>query len=296
MRKSQLIFFGNERLATAVTTKAPTLRALIQAGYEIPAVITNYTAATSRENRRLEIVEAAHAYHIPVLMPENPKEILSQLRDYGAQAAVLVAYGKIIPQEVIDIFPRGIINIHPSLLPKYRGPTPVETAILDGAKETGASLIRLVAEMDAGPVFAQKRISLEGTETKQSLADKLLDAGSDLLKEHLPAILEAWLTPKPQIDKEATYTKLIKKEDGLMDLGQPAEVLERQVRAYTGWPKSRAKIHDNEVVVIKSRVAKDEKDGELVVKCSPGYLEIQELIAPSGKIMTGKDFLHGYKK
>jgi methionyl-tRNA formyltransferase len=290
----KLVFFGNERLATAVATKAPTLRALVHAGYEIPAVISNYTPGISREDRRLEIVEVAHAYHIPVLLPDNLKEIISKLKSYKAEAAVLVAYGKIIPQEVIDIFPKGIINIHPSLLPKYRGPTPIETAILDGAHETGVSLMRLVAKMDTGPVFAQEHVELSGNETKQKLADKLLDAGSNLLKQHLPAILEGWLTPKPQIDAETTYTKLIKKDDGILDFSKPAEVLEREVRAYAGWPKSRTKIHGHEVVVTKTRTAKVKNDGDIVTECKPGYLEILELIAPSGKTVSGAEFIRGY--
>ena len=292
----KLVFFGNERLTTGVNTKTPTLKMLIEDGYEIMAVISSHTEATSRQKKLLEIVRVAEKAKIPVLLPSNLAEIKDDIAACGAEAGVLVAYGRIIPAEIIDIFPKGIINIHPSLLPKYRGPTPVETAILDGANETGVSLMRLVAKMDAGPLFAQERISLEGSETKQELADKLLSVGCDLLKEHLPAILEGWLTPKPQIDAEATYTKLLKKGDGVMVFGQPAEVLERQVRAYAGWPKSQAKINGQDVIVTKVRVAKDQKDGDLVMKCHPGWLEILELVGPSGKTMRGADFLRGYSR
>lgn len=292
----RILFFGNERLATAVSTKAPTLRALLNAGYEVPAVIANYTPGTSRDSRRLEIVEVAHAYHIPVLMPDNLKQLIAQLSDYGAEAAVLVAYGKIIPQEVIDIFPKGIINIHPSLLPKYRGPTPVETAILDGAAKTGVSLMKLAAKMDAGPVYAQSELSISGGESKQQLADELLKLGRQLVLNHLPAILDGSAKAKSQDDSAATYTKLITKDDGLIDWRKPAERLEREVRAYAGWPKSQAKIHGQDVIVTKARVAKDQNDGTLVMECQPGYLEILELIAPSGKTMSGKDFLLGYQK
>lgn len=296
MNKPKLIFFGNERLATSVTTKAPVLRALVEAGYEIPAVIANYTPGTSREDRRLEIVEVAHAYHIPVLLPDNLKEIMPKLKKFNAEAAILVAYGKIIPQEVIDIFPKGIINTHPSLLPKYRGPTPIETTILDNVAETGVSLMRLTAKMDAGPVYTQERAELTGSESKQELADKLLSSGQRLLKENIQAILEGWLMPKPQLDAEATYTKLIKKDNGILDFSRPAEILERAVRAYAGWPKSRAKIHGQDVIVTKSRVVKNKDEGLLVMACQPGYLEVLELTGPSGKTMSGADFLRGYKK
>ncbi|MBI4033798.1 methionyl-tRNA formyltransferase, partial [Candidatus Saccharibacteria bacterium] len=238
----KIIFFGNERLATGINTKAPTLKMLIEDGYEIMAVISSYTEATSRQKQPLEIAQVAEKAKIPLLLPTDPAEIRDDIAAYGAEAAVLVAYGRVIPAELIDIFPKGIINVHPSLLPKYRGPTPVETAILDGVNETGVSLMRLVAKMDTGPIYAQKRMALKDTETKQDLADKLLSAGCSLLKEHLPAIFEGWLTPKPQLDADATYSKLLKKEGGVMDFGQPAEILERQVRAFAGWPKSQAKV------------------------------------------------------
>ena len=298
----KLIFFGNERLATAVTTTAPTLQALISTGYEIVAVIASHTDSVSRQKRDLEIGLVARSHGIPVIL-SGKIDLSTKVKRHQTDAAVLVAFGKLIPQAVIDLFPKGIINIHPSLLPKLRGPTPVETAILDGVTETGVSLMRLSAKMDAGPVFIQKRIAIEGAETKQELADKLLNEGVDLLIKNLPAILEGTLKPKPQIDTQATYTKLFKKEDGVMDFGQPAEILERQVRAYSGWPKSQAKIFGHQVIVTKAHIAKDKKDGNLVMKClpagrqaSPSYLEILELVGPSGKTMSGADFLRGYSR
>lgn len=295
-KSKRLIFFGNERLATAVDTKAPTLRALVHAGYEIAAVVTNYTPGVSRSSRRLEIVEVAHAYHIPVLMPARLGEIEDRLKHSGAEAGVLVAYGKIIPQEVIDIFPDGIINIHPSLLPAYRGPTPIESAILDGVRQTGVSLMHIVAKMDAGPVFAQTKVELSSHETKQRLADKLLKLGSELLLEHLPAILDGSLQPKPQNEDKVSYTKLFSKEDGLMDWSKPAEVLQREVRAFAVWPRSVTTLYGQKIIVTKARVVKDEADGPLVMRCHSGWLEIQELIAPSGRTMIGADFIRGYKK
>jgi len=295
-KSKKLIFFGNERLATATATTAPTLRALAEAGYQIEAVIASHVEGVSRQKRPLEIGPVAQAYNIPVILPGEKIELIEKVKKHPADAAVLVAFGKLIPQEVIELFPGGIINIHPSLLPKYRGPTPVETAILDGASETGVSLMRLAKEMDAGPVFEQKHVMLSGSETKEELAAKLLKVGSDMLIERLPAILEGWLTPKPQVESEATYTKLIKKEDGVLDFGQPAEVLERQVRAYAGWPRSSAEVFGHKIIVTKARVAENQTDGEFVIKCRPGFLEIKELIAPSGRTISGADFVRGYQK
>jgi methionyl-tRNA formyltransferase len=298
MTKSNgLVFFGNERLSSGfVPNGAPTLSALIDAGYDVKAVVANYEAGQSRKARALEIEEVAKQHNIPVLLPVRPLDIIEQLKDFGAQAGVLVAYGRIIPQSVIDIFPRGILNIHPSLLPKYRGSTPIEQAILDGTSETGVSVMGLVRQMDAGPVYTQQRVALHGAETKQELTQTLLAIGGQLILQVLPSVLDGTATPTAQDESQATFTQLISKADGTLDPAKPAEQLEREVRAYAVWPKSRLTLHDNQVIVTKARVAQNQNDGSLVVACNPGWLEITELIAPSGKKMTGADFLRGYAR
>jgi methionyl-tRNA formyltransferase len=181
-------------------------------------------------------------------------------------------------------------------LPKYRGPTPVETAILDGVAETGVSLMGLSAGMDSGPVYMQAKVTLDGTETKPWLAKKLLNLGTGLLIDNLEAILDGTLEPIPQDGSAATYTKLLTKADGVIDFDQPAEAIERQVRAFLGWPRSRAKVLGQEIIITKARVAKNADDGQLVVKAKPGFVEIEELIGPSGRTMSGADYIRGYKK
>ena len=295
-RSKKIIFFGNERLATGVSTDAPALTGLVKAGYDIAAVVASHTEGISRQRRGLEIVEIAHAYHIPVVIPEKLTDIEERLAGYGAAAGVLIAFGKIIPQSTIDLFPKGIINIHPSLLPKLRGPTPVETAILEGLSETGVSLMGLSAKMDAGPVYLQSRVGLDGSQTKPELARKLLSEGTKLLLDNLEYILDGTLEPIPQDAAEATYTKLLAKPDGWIDFDEPAEIIERKVRAFLGFPRTRAKVFGQEIVITKSRVAKSQHDGKLVMECQPGHLEIEELIAPSGRSMSGADFIRGYKK
>jgi methionyl-tRNA formyltransferase len=294
--KRRLVFFGNERLATAVPTDAPNLRSLVAAGYDVAAVVTSHKEAVSRSRRQLEILDVAHAYHIPVLIPVNLSSLKDDLQKFGAAAGVLVAYGKIIPQEIIDIFPKGIINIHPSLLPKLRGSTPVETAILNGLEETGVSLMQLTAEMDTGPVYIQKKVALKGDESKPELASYLLNEGCKLLLSNLDNILGGKLKPKVQDETESTYTRLLTKQDGQIDFKEPADVIERKIRAFEGFPKARAKVFGRETVITKARLALSEKDGDLVIKCDPGYLEIQELTAPSGKNVTGASFKLGYQK
>jgi methionyl-tRNA formyltransferase len=295
-KSKKLVFFGNERLATGVSTDAPTLRALVKAGYEVKAVVSSHTEGVSRNKRGLEIVEIAHAYHIPVALPEKLADIKDRLEKIGAEAGILVAFGQIIPQDIIDVFPKGIINIHPSMLPKYRGSTPVETAILDGASETGVSLMSLSAKMDAGPVYLQERVPLSGKETKPELAKKLLIEGKILLLDNLDAILDGTLEPIPQAESEASYTKMLSKPDGYISFKEPADVIERKIRAFLDYPKTRAKLHDQEIIITKARVAKSPSDGHLIAKAKPGFVEIQELIAPSGRTMSGADFIRGYKK
>lgn len=294
--KAKLVFFGNERLATGVSTTAPVLRSLVSAGYQVKLVVSSHTEGISRSQRALEIVDVAHAYHIPVLLPKSTNEAAELIKKTFAEAAILVAYGKIIPQRIIDLFPKGIINIHPSLLPKLRGSTPVETAILNGLDETGVSLMHLSAEMDAGPVYARKKVPLYGDETKAGLAAKLTDVGVSLLAEHLDGILAGKLKPKVQDETEATYTRMLAKKDGLIDFKEPAVDIERKIRAFAGFPKASTKLYGHEVVLLKGRVAKSRADGELVIPCSTGHLEVLELIAPSGRKVSGADFIRGYAK
>jgi methionyl-tRNA formyltransferase len=296
-KSNKLVFFGNERLSTGLSgTSCPTLTSLIKNNYEIAAVVSHYSEGRSRSSRPLEIAEIAKKNNIPLLLPEKLIDIKEQLQSLNTEAAVLVAYGKIIPKEIIEIFPKGIINIHPSLLPKYRGPTPIEQAILEGANKTGVSIMQLTPEMDAGPVYTQAEHNLTGSESKTELAEKLLELGSHILLETLPEILDGSAQQTPQDNSQATYTNLLTKEDGIVDWNKPADIIERQVRAFLDFPKSHANVHENAIIITKARVAKDKNDGALLIQCSPGWLEIQELIAPSGRKVTGAEFLRGYKK
>jgi methionyl-tRNA formyltransferase len=300
MSKSRtLIFFGNERLATGLgPIELLTLKALISSGYNVAAVVSNYTEGQSRNARSLEVAEIAKVHNIPLLLPKKLKDIKKDLQGFGAEAAVLVAYGKIIPKDIIELFPRGIINIHPSLLSRYRGPTPIEQAILDGVSETGVSIMQLTQKMDEGPVFAQAKIALSGQESKAELARTLLNVGHKLLLENLEAILDGTLQPQPQDDSTATYTKLLDKKEGFINWEKPAQRYEHEVRAYLGYPRSRAKINGHEVVITKAKVAQPPYDHEGILRhCKDGsVLEVQELIAPSGRTMSGVEFLRGYSK
>lgn len=307
---TKIVFFGNERIATGVKTDTPVLKALIENDYNVVAVVTNYETGTSRSSRDLEIAKIAKQHGIPVLIPAKLTDIKQQLTDYKAEVGVLVAYGKLVPQEIIDVFPKGIVNIHPSLLPKHRGPTPVETAILDGDTKTGVSLMMLVKEMDAGPVLVQRTIHLKGDESKQILADNLLQLGKELLIENLPKYITGDIKPynQPHPDR-ATYSRKLTKIDGTIDWAKPAVVIEREIRAFLGWPQSRTKIGSTEVIITKAYATPTENQDSkpinevkdikpiksLSIATNSGTLWIQTL-KPAGKPeMSIESFLAGYK-
>jgi methionyl-tRNA formyltransferase len=282
------------------------LQALIDDGYHIAAVIAHHEEARSRKKRPLEIEAVARAYNIPVLLPERPADLIDDIRAFHADAAVLVAYGKIIPQSVIDVFPKGIINIHPSLLPEYRGPIPIEQAILDGAPETGVSIMRLVKAMDAGPIFAQEKIILTGKESKQELTNELLALGGKLLIQNLAAILEGNLTPTSQDESKATFCQLISKQHSILDFNLPAVLLERTIRAFTTWPQSRAHIRINDIEfdiiitaaevverTIPEGIAVIDAD-QLFIGTAKNALSITALKVPGKNEMPVAAFIRGY--
>jgi methionyl-tRNA formyltransferase len=301
-----ILFFGNERLATGVHTTAPVLQALVAAGYHVAAVIiAQEDAGASRSSRELEISSIAERLNIPVLSPPSLKLAQDELATFNATAGVLVAYGKIVPTAVIHSFPRGIINIHPSLLPRHRGPTPLESALLAGEHKTGVSLMQLAAKMDAGPIYAQEIVTLMGNETKQELADQLAETGKSMLLANLPGILDGSLIPKAQDDSLATYDARITKSQGalgVLDWKQPAETLTRRIRAYHGWPRTRTTIGAVEVIITEAHsIAGTGAPGSLYLEnkqlgihTGDGILIIDSLIPAGKRAMSGTAFLTGY--
>jgi len=299
MKKSaKLVFFGTDDFAVL------SLQALLDDGWQVSAVVTKPDARAGR-GRQLKVSgvkEIAQRHGIKkIFQPDNLAEIEHEIAALKPKLGILVAYGKLIPDKFISLFPGGIINVHPSLLPVWRGPSPIETAILNGDKQTGISLMRLTASMDTGPVYAQTAVALGGSEDRLGLAHDLAEKGARFLVEKLPEIINGSIKPIPQDNSKASYSQLLKKEDGWLDKSRPAEVLERQVRANLGFPKSRIKLFaKHEVVITKAQVANPpaggENDGRLIIKCSPGWLEILELVAPSGRTISGGDFLRGYQE
>lgn len=282
----RLIFFGTADFS------APALQALIDAEFNVVAVVTKADRPAGRGQKTTspKVKLVADLHKIPVLQPEKLKDAFEELQSLEPTAGVVVAYGKIIPQSVIDLFPKGIINVHGSVLPKYRGPSPIEAAILAGDGETGISLMQIVLAMDAGPVYSQAKIKLTGKETKPELYKQLSKLGSELLVKDLGDILAGRLKPTDQDDSKATICSMIKKEDGIIDWSKPAMELDRQIRAYLGWPGSRTTLADTEVIITAAHVG-DPQPGEL----SKNGLIIDKLKPVGKNEMTGTQFLAGHK-
>lgn len=295
----RVVFFGNERLVSGLKhTDTPILRGLIERGYEVVAIIASHSDARSRTARTLEVAEIAKEHDIPLLLPAKPGDIETELRELHADVAILAAYGRIIPQRIIDVFtPTGIVNIHPSLLPRHRGSTPIETTILAGDTVAGVSIMQLSAGMDEGPVYAQQSIELTGHETKFDLYERLSTLGAELLFTSLPDIISGHLQPTAQRIDDVSYTTPIVKSDGIINPATDSAIMiERHIRAYLGFPKSKLSYRDNDVIVTSAKVVDSPVDGELCIACNENStLLVESLIAPNGKSMSGSAYLRGLR-
>lgn len=286
-----IVFFGTDEFS------ATSLRELIAKGFSVAAVVTKPDSkkGRGRELSKSIVKEIAEANNIPVWQPVKVAEIIEDVKKLEDPIGVLVSYGKIIPQSVIELFNPGIVNVHPSLLPLYRGPSPIESAILNGDTETGVTIMQLSAAMDAGPIYSQVTVLLNDTETGPELETQLAELGAQQLSLTLPAIISGHSQPTPQNDASATYCKLLSKDESTLNLANlTAEQAERQVRAYLAFPKTKTVIDGQQVVITKAHVT-NEKASPLNLQCNDGrYLAIDELIGPSGKPMNAKSFINGY--
>lgn len=287
----KIIFFGSGPVASA------TLAGLLPY-FDIEAIITKPRAEGHRGS--VPVLEFAEAKQIPVFTPRNKAELADLFTDahFTATTGLVVDYGIIISQSVIDYFKMGIVNSHFSLLPEWRGADPITFSILAGRPETaGVSLMIINEKLDEGALIAQEPFDLPPIITTPELTDVLVLLSNNMLIEKLPPYMAGEIKPYPQPDTPATYSRKLTKEDGVLDTSKPADQLEREIRAFAGWPKSKLNIFGHNPVIKKARVAKDSTDGALVIACGNAtFLEILELTAPSGRNVSGADFIRGYKK
>ena len=286
---TKIIFFGTEDFSLTALT------GLIEAGYDIAAVVTKPDSKRGRGQILTPpaVKVVAERHNIPVWQPTDLLAISDDIRALQPVTGVLASFGKIVPESIIDLFTPGIINIHPSLLPKYRGPSPIESAIINGDHETGVSIMQLVRAMDAGPVYTQTILPLTGHETQPELYHTLAIQGTTLLVDSLPRIIDGSLQPTPQLTTDATFSHLLTKPDALLTSSLTAIEAERRVRAYLTAPKARLAHGDHQLIITKAHVSPT-KNTPLDLQCSDGvFLIIDELVSPTGRRMSAGAYLRG---
>lgn len=312
-KNKKIVFFGTPKFAM------PALNALHQEGFNIVLIVTKPDKPSGRHLKLtpspIKIVAEKLGY--PVC--DNIKDLSLKIEDLKPDLGIVVAYGKIIPQKILDAFPLGCLNIHPSLLPKYRGTSPIQTAILNGDQETGVTIIKLDAEMDHGDVISKTQTPISKTDNSETLHDRLANLGAELLIKTLPDYFLNKIKPVPQNHEQATFTKMIAKTDGQIDWSKSAEEIERQIMAYYPWPGSYTSLvteslalGSRKIKILSSRLAEgldsaetktlkdrllgkfQQKNGQLFVQCGQDTLIIEKLQIEGKKPMTGKEFINGY--
>jgi methionyl-tRNA formyltransferase len=303
-------YFAVPALNALIEGSAP--GAILPEGYEIVTVVTrpDKPAGRGREVAFSPIKRTAQSSGIPVWQPGSFKkqENSQALAAYKADLYIVAAFGQILPQTVLDQPRYGTLNIHASLLPKYRGPDPITEAILHGDEQTGVSIMLLDAGIDTGPVLMRRSVSISNDETLGSLTIKLAELGAQTLQEALPLWIAGKLQPEPQDDIHATHTRMRQKEDGKINWDKPAAALARQIRAFMPWPGSytfwRRKMlkiiaaHPDsiEVASVPGTVLVREEAGHqvLAVTTGSGLLRIKQLQLEGKRAMSAEEFLRGY--
>jgi methionyl-tRNA formyltransferase len=290
-------------LGTPVDAVAP-LRALVDAGHDVVLVVTQPDRRRTRGagSDPSPVRQAALELGLAVLTPEKAREVVDDVRGSGAELGVVVAFGQLLPVALLDALPHGFVNLHFSLLPRWRGAAPVERAILAGDDETGVDLMRIEAGLDTGPVFARARVPIEPTETAGELHARLVDAGTALLIEHLPAVLTA--DPEPQVG-EPTYAEKLSVDEFRLDPDRSARELERIVRAGNPRPGAWFRAGGRRVKVWRAHAGGDPVpsragapgtvDDDAALGTADGILVLDEVQPEAKRAMAGPAWRAGVR-
>ena len=303
----RIIFMGTADLACA------SLRALCrEKAFQVIAVVSQPDKPKGRDMKLqpTPVKELALAEGLPVFQPRRARdeEFIAQLRSLAPDLIVVAAYGQILPQSLLDIPRLGCLNVHTSLLPKYRGAAPIQWAILDGEAETGVTIMKMDAGLDTGPMVRTTRTAILPDDNAQTLHDRLADLGGELLVKTIPDYAAGTIVPTPQPAEGASYARKISKEDGLIDWSQPARVLWNRVRGFTPWPGAYTHLKtDGAVRLLKIWLAEVEPDlagtpGEIlradksgvIVACGQHALRIRQLQREGGRRLSAQEFLAGH--
>lgn len=305
---TRTIFFGTHDFAATI------LQGLIDGGlFDIQLVITQPDRPVGRkqEMQKSPVKLLAEKYKLQIAQPQSLKTYpLTHLQTYTL--GICAQYGLIIPQSVLDAPKHGVINVHTSLLPKYRGASPIQTALVNGETETGVTIMKMDVGMDTGPILLQKNLKIEPNDTYPILDEKLSKIAILGLLEAIPDYISGRLIPRPQDNPKATYTKILTREDGKIDWSKSAEEIYNQYRGLTPWPgvwttsnevlpelneKKRIKFLKIKLADIEAESKKWKvKSDELFVGCGNGSIKVLELQVEGNKAMGSKSFINGYLK
>lgn len=289
-----------------------TLEALIEAGHEVALVVTQPDKPKGRGGKMqyTPVKEVAVAHNIPVYQPKRIREpeCIEELRKYNADIMVVIAFGQILPKEILEMTPYGCVNVHASLLPSYRGAAPIQWAVINGEKVSGVTTIQMNEGLDTGDMLLKVEIPLDEKETGGSLHDKLAEAGARLCVETLDALKAGTVTPEKQGDSPTAYAKMLDKHMGKIDWKMSAKEIERLIRGLNPWPSAYTRWNENDkgMKIWEAEVAEGQTDkaaGTVVevakdgffVQTGDGLLKITALQIPGKKRMDAAAFLRGYQ-
>ncbi|HSY92605.1 MAG TPA: methionyl-tRNA formyltransferase [Candidatus Binatus sp.] len=298
-----LIFCGTPRFAV------PTLEKLVAAAFRVHLVVTQ---PDRPKGRGLELVqspvkESALRLNLPITQPDRIKtneEFRAQLTAVKPDAIIVVGYGRIIPQWMLDLPRYGNINLHASLLPKYRGAAPIQWAIANGETVTGVTTMRIDAGLDTGDILEQQKLAIAPEDTAETLAPRLAAIGADLMVDTLRALQSGGIHPRPQDNSQATLAPILKKEDGLIDFSRSAPEIYNRIRAFQPWPGASTKFRGKNLQIIRARPLSDAVppaelrviSDRLIVGCAHNTsLELLDIQLEGKKRTTAPDFVRGYR-
>ncbi len=300
----KIVFMGTPDFAVGA------LEAIIEAGHEVTAVVTQPDKAKGRSGQMQfpPVKECALKYDIPVFQPVKIKapEAVEELKKFEADIFVVAAFGQILSKEILDMPKYGCVNIHASLLPKYRGAAPIQWAVIDGEEETGVTIQQMNEGVDTGDILSQEIVKLDSKETGASLFDKLAVCGAQLIVKTLEDIEKGTITPIKQDDSKSTHAKMLDKSHGKIDWSMDAVSIERLVRGLNSWPSAYSYFNGKSVKlwncdVVDSECINNEESGTIIyvdkeyfdIACGKGILRVLELQLEGKKRMDTKTFLLG---